>query len=116
MLNRGESPLKGEEPGLEELLAKVAGAGKFSSTADVRCGGPRDPDAVFGREGSPPGLHAAHRGAPERRAVPHTWSARRPWINDHPRHDRGRMAREILEAELRLVAGEDFVLAHAPGR
>ncbi len=34
MLNRGESPLKGEEPGLEELLGKVAGAGKFSCTAD----------------------------------------------------------------------------------
>jgi len=35
MLNRGESPLKGEEPGLEELLAKVAGAGEFSCTADL---------------------------------------------------------------------------------
>ncbi len=34
MLNRGESPLKGEEPGLEELLKKVVGAGKFSCTAD----------------------------------------------------------------------------------
>jgi len=34
MLNRGESPLKGEEPGLEELLGKVVGAGKFSCTAD----------------------------------------------------------------------------------
>ena len=34
MLNRGESPLKGEEPRLEELLTKVVGAGKFSCTAD----------------------------------------------------------------------------------
>jgi UDP-N-acetyl-D-mannosaminuronic acid dehydrogenase len=34
MLNRGESPLKGEEPGLEDLLGKVVGAGKFSCTAD----------------------------------------------------------------------------------
>jgi hypothetical protein len=34
MLNRGESPLKGEEPGFEELLGTVVGAGKFSCTAD----------------------------------------------------------------------------------
>ena len=34
MLNRGESPLKGEEPGLEDLLKKVVAAGKFSCTAD----------------------------------------------------------------------------------
>ena len=34
MLNRGESPLKGEEPGLEDPLGKVVGAGKFSCTAD----------------------------------------------------------------------------------
>ncbi|NLM30136.1 MAG: nucleotide sugar dehydrogenase, partial [Methanomicrobiales archaeon] len=34
MLNRGESPLKGEEPGLEELLSRVVGAGKFRCTPD----------------------------------------------------------------------------------
>ena len=34
MLNRGESPLKGEEPGLEDLLKKVVAAGKFSCTSD----------------------------------------------------------------------------------
>jgi len=34
MLNRGESPLKGEEPGLGELLQKVVAAGKFQCTAD----------------------------------------------------------------------------------
>src|SRR5208337_1465018 len=34
MLNRGESPLKGEEPGLEELLQKVTAAKKFSCTSD----------------------------------------------------------------------------------
>ena len=34
MLNRGESPLKGEEPGLEELLKKVTAAGKFRCTSD----------------------------------------------------------------------------------
>src|SRR5512136_1777850 len=34
MLNRGESPLKGEEPGLEELLEKVVAAGKFQCTSE----------------------------------------------------------------------------------
>jgi len=34
MLNRGESPLKGEEPGLEELLKKVVGEKKFIATSD----------------------------------------------------------------------------------
>ena len=34
MLNRGESPLKGEEPGLEVLLKKVVAAKKFSCTSD----------------------------------------------------------------------------------
>ena len=34
MLNRGESPLKGEEPGLEDLLKKVVSKGTFSCTTD----------------------------------------------------------------------------------
>ena len=34
MLNQGESPLKGEEPGLEELLKKVVTAKKFQCTSD----------------------------------------------------------------------------------
>ncbi|MDK2948206.1 MAG: UDP-N-acetyl-D-mannosaminuronic acid dehydrogenase, partial [Methanolobus sp.] len=34
MLNNGESPLKGEEPGLEDLLKKVTDAGKFECTPD----------------------------------------------------------------------------------
>lgn len=34
MLNRGISPLKGEEPGLEELLSRVVAAGKFHCTPD----------------------------------------------------------------------------------
>src|SRR5512139_2945354 len=34
MLNRGESPLKGVEPGLDELLRKVVAAEKFQCTSD----------------------------------------------------------------------------------
>ncbi|MEZ5336524.1 MAG: hypothetical protein R2741_15545 [Methanolobus sp.] len=34
MLNNGESPLKGEEPGLDDLLKKVVDTGKFVCTPD----------------------------------------------------------------------------------
>jgi len=34
MLNNGISPLKGEEPGLEDLIKKVRSQGKFESTSD----------------------------------------------------------------------------------
>jgi UDP-N-acetyl-D-mannosaminuronic acid dehydrogenase len=34
MLNSGTSPLKGEEPGLEELIKKTIQAGKFGCTVD----------------------------------------------------------------------------------
>ena len=34
MLNRGESPLKGEEPGLEDLLRKIVKTKKFACTTD----------------------------------------------------------------------------------
>ncbi len=34
MLNHGESPFKGEEPGLEELIRSVVAAGKFRCTSD----------------------------------------------------------------------------------
>ena len=59
MLNRGESPLKGEEPGLEELLEKVVGAEvllhrRFLEDRRVRRGDPRDPDPVQGQEGPSP--------------------------------------------------------------
>jgi UDP-N-acetyl-D-mannosaminuronic acid dehydrogenase len=39
MLNRGESPLKGNEPGLEELLKNVIKAEKFKCTSDFSTDG-----------------------------------------------------------------------------
>ena len=60
MLNRGESPLKGEEPGLEELLKKVVAAEKFSCTSDfienrrTRCCNSHHPDTVPEQGRSPP--------------------------------------------------------------
>ncbi|MDG6258124.1 MAG: nucleotide sugar dehydrogenase [Methanomicrobiaceae archaeon] len=121
MLNRGESPLKGEEPDLEPLLATVVDAGKFrvtpdfSKIADVDAitlaiqtpfKNPADlePDFTALAEG------LRHVGANmaegtlvvlESTITPHTTTG---------------MARAILEEESGLVAGEDFALAHAPER
>lgn len=121
MLNRGESPLRGEEPGLEELLVKVLDAGKFRCTSDfsriAECDAvtlaiqtpfknPKDliPDFSALSEGlRQVGRHLT-KGALvvlESTVTPGTTAG---------------MAREILEKESGLAAGEDFALAHAPER
>ncbi|MDV2482617.1 nucleotide sugar dehydrogenase [Methanoculleus sp. Wushi-C6] len=121
MLNRGESPLKGEEPGLEELLERVVGAGKFRCTSDFSevagCDAvtlaiqtpfadPKDliPDfsaLIEGLRAVGKHLTAGTLVVLESTVTPGTTE---------------RMAREILEEESGLVAGEDFCLAHAPER
>ena len=121
MLNRGKSPLKGEEPGLEELLTKVVGAGKFSCTADfskiAEC------DAVTLAIQTPfldkkdllPDFSALVEGLRHvgRHLTPGTLVVLESTIT--PGTTAG-MAREILESESGLVAGKDFALAHAPER
>ena len=121
MLNRGESPLKGEEPGLEELLKKVVDAGKFVCTSDFSrisemdavalaiqtpFANPKDLEPDFSA------LNAGIRNVgkflqPGMLVV--LESTITPGTTDG-------MARAILEEESRLVAGEDFALAHAPER
>ncbi|HUL39436.1 MAG TPA: nucleotide sugar dehydrogenase [Methanomassiliicoccales archaeon] len=121
MLNRGESPLKGNEPGLEELLRKVVGAKKFLCTSDFSriseldavalaiqtpFANPKDlvPDFTALNEGIgnvgnylKPGMLVVL----ESTITPGTT---------------GGMARGILEERSDLIAGEDFALAHAPER
>ena len=121
MLNRGESPLKGEEPGLEELLTKVTGAGRFTCTPDfsriAECdavtlaiqtpfANPKDLEPDFGALIA--GIRNAGRYITEGALVvlestitPGTTAG---------------MAREILEEESGMKAGVDFALAHAPER
>lgn len=121
MLNRGESPLKGEEPGLEDLLGKVVSAGKFRCTSDfsevAEC------DAVTLAIQTPfldpkdliPDFSALTEGLRNvgRHLTRGTLVVLESTIT--PGTTAG-MAREILEAESGLVAGEDFALAHAPER
>jgi len=121
MLNRGESPLKGEEPDLGELLGRVVSQGTFRCTSDFSLisgmdaitlaiqtpfRNPADliPDFTPLHEGlASVGKHLS-RGALvviESTVTPGTT---------------GGAARRILEEESGLVAGRDFALAHAPER
>jgi len=121
MLNRGESPLKGEESGLEDLLRKAVSAGKFTCTADFSkiavC------DAVTlaiqtpfkNPKGLVPdftplieGLRNVGKHLTEGMLVVLESTVTPSTTNV--------MARQILEEESGLAAGEDFALAHAPER
>ena len=121
MLNRGESPLKGEEPGLEDLLQKVVSGGKFECTPDfskiAEC------DAVTLAIQTPfkdkkdllPDFTPLIAGIRNvgRYLTPGTLVVLESTIT--PGTTAG-MARQILEEGSGLVAGEDFALAHAPER
>ena len=134
MLNSGESPLKGKEPGLEELISKVTGnvtgnagrenAGsrrKFECTSDfskiAEC------DAVTLAIQTPfenpkdliPNFTPLIEGIRNvgRYLTPGTLVVLESTIT--PGTTVG-MAKDILEEESGLVAGEDFALAHAPER
>ncbi|KAF1079000.1 nucleotide sugar dehydrogenase [Methanogenium sp. MK-MG] len=129
MLNSGVSPLKGEEPGLEDLIAKVVGKDggensgkpKFTCTSDLskiaEC------DAVTLAIQTPfenpkdliPNFTPLIEGIRNvgRYLTPGTLVVLESTIT--PGTTTG-MAREILEEESWLVAGEDFGLAHAPER
>ncbi|EJG08341.1 nucleotide sugar dehydrogenase [Methanofollis liminatans DSM 4140] len=120
-LNRGESPLKGEEPGLEDLLQRVVSAGTFTCTPDfskvAEC------DAVTLAIQTPfadpkdliPDFTPLVEGIRNvgRHIAPGTLVVLESTIT--PGTTTG-MAREILEEESGLVAGVDFALAHAPER
>jgi UDP-N-acetyl-D-mannosaminuronic acid dehydrogenase len=121
MLNRGESPLKGEEPGLEELLKKVVGAGKFRCTSDFSK--IADLDAVtlsiqtpfLNKDDLLPDFSALKEGIRQvgRYLQPGMLVVLESTIT--PGTTEG-MARDLLEQESGLVAGKDFALAHAPER
>jgi len=121
MLNRGECPLVGEEPGLANLIRKVVRAGKFSCTADFsrisECDAvtlaiqtpfrnPRDLEPDF----TP--LFSAIR-ATGRHLTEGSLVVLESTVT--PGTTAG-IAREILETESGFVAGKDFGLAHAPER
>ena len=121
MLNRGENPLKGEEPGLAELLQKVVTSGKFSCTSDFSI--ISDLDAVTLTIQTPfldpkdliPDFSALSEGI--RMAGTYIRKGALVVLESTvtPGTTAG-MARELLEEASGMTAGEDFFLAHAPER
>jgi len=121
MLNRGESPLKGEEPGLEELLKKVTAAGKFRCTSDFSKITGLDAVTIsiqtpfLNKDDLLPDFSALKEGIRQvgRHLQPGMLIVLESTIT--PGTTEG-LARELLEQESGLVAGKDFALAHAPER
>lgn len=121
MLNRGESPLKGDEPDLEKLLSEVVEAGKFQCTADFSRISELDAVTVaiqtpFLRpEDLEPDLSPLVEGL---RSVGRFLRKGMLVVLEStvtPGTTTG-LARGLLEEESGFVAGEDFALAHAPER
>jgi len=121
MLNRGESPLKGEEPGLEDLIKKVAVTGKFECTADFSKIAKLDAVTLsiqtpfLNKSDLLPNFSALKEGLKNvgRYLQPGMLVVLESTVT--PGTTAG-FAREILETESGLKAGIDFALAHAPER
>jgi UDP-N-acetyl-D-mannosaminuronic acid dehydrogenase len=121
MLNQGKSPLKGEEPGLEELLKKVVAAGKFRCTSDFSKIAGLDAVTLsiqtpfLNKDDLLPDFSALNEGIRQagRYLQPGMLVVLESTIT--PGTTEG-MARNLLEKESGLVAGKDFALAHAPER
>lgn len=121
MLNKGESPLKGDEPGLEELLKKVVSENKFQCTDDFSK--IADCDAITIAIQTPfkdpkdliPDFGALEEGIKQagKYITPGALVVLESTIT--PGTTSG-MAKSILEKESGMKAGEDFALAHAPER
>jgi UDP-N-acetyl-D-mannosaminuronic acid dehydrogenase len=121
MLNRGESPLKGEEPGLEELISKVVKAGKFECTPDFSRISELDAVtlAIQTPFANPKDLEPDFSALIE--GIRNVGKYLKPGMlvvlesTITPGTTEG-MAKQILEEESGLKAGEDFALSHAPER
>jgi UDP-N-acetyl-D-mannosaminuronic acid dehydrogenase len=121
MLNRGESPLKGEEPGLEDLISKVVKAGKFECTSDFSRISELDAVtlAIQTPFANPKDLEPDFSALIE--GIRNVGKYLRPGMlvvlesTITPGTTEG-MTKQILEEESGLKAGEDFALAHAPER
>jgi len=121
MLNQGESPLKGEEPGLDDLVKRVVNANKFKCTSDFSL--ISEVDAVTLAIQTPfanpqdlePDFDALIEGLKQvgRYLTEGTLVVLESTIT--PGTTEG-MARQVLEEGSGLIAGRDFALAHAPER
>ncbi len=119
MLNKGQSPLKGEEPGLAELIQKVRTEGKFECTSNFSK--IREVDAVTVAIQTPfkdNAILEPDSGALEEGLRQIGRNLRRGMLvvlesTITPGTTKG-MAAGILHEESGLAPGKDFALAHAP--
>ncbi|MCZ7403015.1 MAG: nucleotide sugar dehydrogenase [Candidatus Methanoperedens sp.] len=121
MLNKGISPLKGEEPGLEDLIKKVRSQERFESTSDFSK--INDVDAVtlaiqtpFKDKGElEPDFGALEEGIRQigKYLTKGVLVVLESTITPGTTKD---FAADILKEESGLIPGEDFALAHAPER
>lgn len=121
LLNQGESPLRGEEPGLEDLLKKVVAAKKFSCTSDFSKIAELDAVTLsiqtpfLNKEDLLPDFSALKEGIRQvgRYLTPGMLVVLESTVTPGTTTT---LARELLEEESGLAAGTDFALAHAPER
>jgi UDP-N-acetyl-D-mannosaminuronic acid dehydrogenase len=121
MLNCGESPLKGEEPGLEDLLKKVVAAKKFACTSDFTKIAELDAVTLsiqtpfLNKEDLLPDFSALQEGIRQvgRYLTPGMLVVLESTVTPGTTIT---LAKELLEKESGLKAGADFALAHAPER
>jgi UDP-N-acetyl-D-mannosaminuronic acid dehydrogenase len=121
MLNKGECPIGGKEPELQDLLEKVVRNRKFRCTADMSKIAEVDAVTIavetdfHNLENLEPDFNALNEGLQNiaRFISPGTLVVVESTIT--PGLTAGKV-REILENESGLRAGEDFALAHAPER
>ena len=121
MLNRGESPLKGEEPDLGEMLKKVVDDGVYRCSSDF--------SLVSGMDAVTLAIQTPFRNPAD--LIPDFTPLHEGLASVGKHLSRGTLvviestvtpgttggtARRILEEESGLVAGRDFALAHAPER
>src|SRR3972149_7789632 len=121
LLNRGESPLKGEEPGLEAMLNKVRSEKRFECTSDFSK--INKVDAVKIAIQTP--FEDIINLKPDFRALEEGLRQIGKYLNEGmlvvlestvTPGTTGGLAANILSEESGFVAGEDFALAHAPER
>lgn len=119
-LNEGENPIKGQEPGLDELVEKVFEVGNFRATSDVKEYGLADyiivavqtPVAEENKKPTYENLKAALRSVGQnmkKGATVVIESTIAPGTMEH-------VVVPILEEESGMRAGEDFYLANCPER
>jgi UDP-N-acetyl-D-mannosaminuronic acid dehydrogenase len=121
VLNRGDSPMKGEEPGLSDLLKKVVSLKKFYCTSDFSKIAGLDVVTVaiqtpfLNKDDLLPDFSALKEGISQvgRYLSPGMLIVLESTVT--PGTTEG-FTRTILEQESGLVAGIDFALAHAPER